>query len=226
MQSCSRFNFVLQKGNNNNAIIHACVINDNFSFSYEPIENAFNVPIGSVEFCMNMLKDKNISSPKPIDYPEQLLKFTKREIRLCAYKEIPKDVFVKPFNTKQNQEDFTDDTLVWVSPFLDNLLAEWRVYVLHNEIIGYARYDGNNNDLVLSHEQIQELNHWIKNEWTGKDKPIGFALDVAQNKDNELILIEVNDGWALGYYKGTCSVTDYAKLLIARWQAVTTNKEN
>lgn len=51
-----------------------------------------------------------------------------------------------------------------------------------------------------------------------KDAPSGYAIDVGQ-KDGVWALVEINDGWALGLYKGM-SRTAYVDLLLTRWEEI------
>ena len=51
------------------------------------------------------------------------------------------------------------------------------------------------------------------------DPPKGYALDFGLTDDGRTLLIEVNDGYALGCY-GLFYI-DYAKLLSARWAEFT-----
>jgi hypothetical protein len=43
-------------------------------------------------------------------------------------------------------------------------------------------------------------------------------LDWGELEWGEPALVEVNDAWALGFYKGTLSDKDYIEMLYARWQ--------
>ncbi|SHJ63651.1 protein of unknown function [Clostridium cavendishii DSM 21758] len=49
--------------------------------------------------------------------------------------------------------------------------------------------------------------------------PNGYAIDFGLTDKGETLLIEVNDGYALGYY-GLFNL-EYAKLLSARWAELT-----
>ncbi|WP_238996654.1 ATP-grasp domain-containing protein [Paenibacillus pinistramenti] len=49
--------------------------------------------------------------------------------------------------------------------------------------------------------------------------PNGYAVDIGLTDKGETLLIEVNDGYALGQYG--LNTLDYAKLLSARWSELT-----
>lgn len=51
------------------------------------------------------------------------------------------------------------------------------------------------------------------------DAPNGYGIDFGVTDDGRTLLIEVNDGYALGSYG--MYYLDYAKLLSARWAELT-----
>jgi hypothetical protein len=53
--------------------------------------------------------------------------------------------------------------------------------------------------------------------------PVSYSLDVGVMEDGRTALVECNDGWALGYYKGDLRPLDYFKMLDARWQELILN---
>lgn len=54
---------------------------------------------------------------------------------------------------------------------------------------------------------------------------MNIILLLYSDEDGMTKLVEVNDGWALGLYKGSCSASDYLKLLEARWEELIDGKE-
>jgi hypothetical protein len=59
------------------------------------------------------------------------------------------------------------------------------------------------------------------------DQPIGYSIDVGINSDSgETVLIEVNDGWALGLYPwGNMSNESYVDLITKRWKQIIEKKK-
>lgn len=53
--------------------------------------------------------------------------------------------------------------------------------------------------------------------------PVAYALDFGVLSDVRTALVEVNDGFALGYYKGACSYKDFSRLLHGRWTELTSS---
>lgn len=51
-----------------------------------------------------------------------------------------------------------------------------------------------------------------------KNAPAAFSLDVGVLDTGETALIECNDAWALGYYKGSLAHKDYIRMLWMRWE--------
>ena len=48
-----------------------------------------------------------------------------------------------------------------------------------------------------------------------KNAPAGYAMDIGVTEDGRTLLVEINDGYALGCYGA--DPVEYAKLLSARW---------
>ena len=97
-------------------------------------------------------------------------------------------------------------------------IVEYRFYVLHGEILGYGRYDDREDDpndpLPLDMKAVREM----IDAYQKAGSPAGYGLDVGvSDEDGMTKLVEVNDGWALGFYKGSCSHRDYLRLLELRW---------
>jgi hypothetical protein len=169
--------------------------------------------------------DNGILLPAPLDYPIGLANRPHSIPNLVPYQFVPIGSWIKPYHTKlfdahvklNHDSNITPNGLVWSSPFIDvktEWIAEWRVYVVNGTIVGYGQYDQfSDADIEPDLSQIED---WIACDWIDF-KPVAYAMDVALTRDNRYVLVEINDGWALGYYKGTCSPMDYCRLLQARW---------
>ncbi|OBS08975.1 hypothetical protein Thpro_022092 [Acidihalobacter prosperus] len=122
------------------------------------------------------------------------------------------------------------ETPCWSSP-KQTWLSEYRAYILDGDLAGFAQY-GEGPDWDLCEPLLAQLRTMIRT-WT--DAPAAYALDVAVvvNErletlcDNgcsygtvlngSLALVEVNDGWATGYYRDAITPRKYAAWLNARW---------
>ena len=196
------------------------------------------MPVGSVEFCRAAMIHQGIPVPEPLDYPTCLQAFMPEKPTLCTWaeaKSIMMDVMmkkkvkaqrnktvaniwhVKPWQTKLDRELWTPETRVWVMP--DHAFAaEHRVYVCQGEVLGWGRYDDGKGDPAWSLKTIKQMVQIYQDSGTA---PAGYGLDVGVSAvDGKTYLVEVNDGWALGLYKGTCHGRDYLKLLQARWAEI------
>jgi hypothetical protein len=115
-------------------------------------------------------------------------------------------------------EEFGPSVQVVVSEVVD-IVTEYRVYCIKGEVVGISYYAG---------EERRPLDESIVKEAAKvhyeNEKLDGCGLDFAVIKktvdcvDTYLTtLIEVNDGYSIGFYEGVPE-NRYVDLLIARWQ--------
>lgn len=89
-----------------------------------------------------------------------------------------------------------------------DMVSEYRVYVTRGEIVGCKHYFGDFRkfpDFKVIDRAVQAF----------KPAPAGYAIDFAVTGDGKTVLIEVNDGFALGSYGLNPML--YSGLLEARW---------
>jgi len=179
------------------------------------------VPIGSVEFVNEFARLKGITIPENITYPQEILHFLKRKVWQDKFSNVDDTLFVKPVKTKiftggikkKLTEIVSSDEDVWVSDPLD-IEAEFRYYVMDRKILGSSRYDDKDNDCFPNEDVVRQIIEQYKNQ------PAGYAIDIGV-VGGETILIEVNDGWALGYYPwGDFTRHQYVDLITARWKQI------
>ena len=161
-----------------------------------------------------------------IDYPDDLHAFYGRQIREGILGEIvnlPENwgQFVKP---KVGGKSFTGrvvkgthdligiglpfDYPVWISEAV-NFQREWRVFVLHGRVLDVRPYKGDYHYLYDATIIDQAIQAW-------KDAPVAYALDVGVTDTGATLIVEVNDGFALGDY-GLNPIEAY-RFREARWQ--------
>ncbi len=187
------------------------------------------MPVGTVEFCRAAMAHQGIAEPEPIDYPDALLAWAPYGGHTrCRYGDLPEGwtpenphgLHAKPVVTKLDPSLWQPDTPFWVSP-RHRFGPEWRFYVLHGQILGAGRYDDREDDPNDPLPLNMEVVHAMVDAYQKAGAPAGYGLDVGvSDEDGTTRLVEVNDGWALGLYKGTCSPRDYLRLLEARWQEI------
>ena len=185
-------------------------------------------PVGTVEFVTDVMAAIGIERPEFESYPECLSSFLCRDVNEDVLINVAKQQFVKPrkavklFTGGILSEIFGEvsaipkNTPVWVADRV-KFISEWRYYILNHEIVGMGRYDDGTEDAPIPFiKQVQGAVTAMK----AKNAPSGYALDFGVLEDGRTALVEANDGWALGFYRGSCSYRDYAALLDSRWQQI------
>lgn len=185
-----------------------------------------NIFLGSIQFIHDALTKLHKPIPNLEDYPASLNKFLKRKVWTSTINEIAADpeawnVFVKPKGHRKkfvgrlvqstkdlvSCGDLEDNIEVWVSEPMQ-FVAEWRVFVRYGKVLGVRPYRGNwraNFDYKIIEEAVEAF----------ENPPIAYTLDFGLTKEQEMALVEFNDGYSLGNY-GLFYI-DYAKLLASRW---------
>jgi hypothetical protein len=104
---------------------------------------------------------------------------------------------------------------VWVAEPV-SWLSEYRYYVIDGQVRGDGRYDAAPDDMPIpNRELVAEMASLVARE---PNAPAAFSLDVGVLSSGETALIECNDAWALGLYKGSIARADYIELLWRRWE--------
>jgi len=196
------------------------------------------LPIGTVEFVREAMRLSGINEPANISYPSVLRGYLKRNVEIRDAGSIFRG-FVKPINTKtftgfvfdcleplESLDEFTTEQAdefmkldskekVWASEIVE-WNAEVRYYVREGKILGYGRYDDGPDEWA---EPPLEFVQEIVDAYESKslNTPIAYSVDVGVLASGEPALVECNDAWALGYYKGTLSENDYVEMLWVRW---------
>lgn len=200
------------------------------------------VPVGSVEFVKKWALYFGIKMPSPIDYPQELNRFYGRHIALQRLDECV-GKFVKPLETKLfsarkmpvNPARFLDEvlklrhvgvslqTLVWSSKPV-RFTSEFRAYVLNNNILGISQYDVW-EDRRLNTSELGRIKTMV--DAYAVAAPVAYAIDVGFNNACSLLVVEVNDAWATGYYPwGSMQPTPYTIWLASRWRQILEKSKN
>ena len=191
-----------------------------------------DIVVGGVGTIHSHLSKLGIDVPN-IDYPEELGKYLGRRVWSTFFDEVRNNsnlwpVFVKSFNQKEftgfvvnNSMDLlkascSETTPVWCSEIV-NFKAEWRCFVRYGKVVDVRPYSGDWR-LNFDYKVVEDIVSDFKN------CPRGCAIDIGVTDSGETLLIEVNDGYALGSYGLNC--IDYAKLLSARWSELTETEDN
>jgi hypothetical protein len=183
--------------------------------------------ITAVRHAMSILEAK---LPSPLDIPEELYPFTKRNIQNGTIKYFMENgkfpLFVKPRKPKlftgaiascpeelemfkflaieaEEMEIQTSDVVKFVS--------EHRAFVIEGYVYDCRKYSGNhrvNPDYNFIEETVKAY----------KSQPISYGIDFGVTDKGETMLIEANDGYSLGTYGFDCY--NYYKMVCLRWNEI------
>lgn len=176
--------------------------------------------------------------PELFNYPKELELFLGRKVWTDTINSIASDDkkwsagwFVKPIKEKvftgrvvKSLSDLVgcgscyENYEVICSESID-IKREWRVFIRYDEILDIKPYKGDwhyNYDPNFVDKMLESFKLW-------KDRPSGCAFDIGVTSDNKTVLVEVNDGYALGCY-GLDSIL-YAKLISARWSQLLSRED-
>lgn len=185
--------------------------------------------VGGTVAVHKALKQICVSIPAPLNVPESLLPFTGRKLWTITLGEIRRlfetgesdSVFVKPLSAAKEfagmivagSTDLTrvrhlDDDLAIQAAEPVAFISEWRYFVLREKVMGTAHYKGD----CFVHPNTETVLNAVS-AYTGA--PVAYGLDFGVTADGRTLLVEANDGFALGCY-GLDPVI-YAEMLEARW---------
>lgn len=162
-------------------------------------------------------------TPSSIDYPPELTDLLGRRVWECAVGEITEGdypLFLKPLHEKELPAIVANEPnglaayckmgpgyRVLCSEPVD-FVSEWRVFVRYGQVAHLACYRGDRQvmpDVGIINYAIEEY----------KSAPAAYGLDLGVTGDGWTLLVEVNDGFALGCYG--MEAVEYALFLSARW---------
>lgn len=186
-----------------------------------------DVVVGFIGQVRTAWENLGITPPEEIDYPEEIRSFLGRDVWKSTLHKIYTDdslwpVFVKPVIGKQfngtlitSLKDMIglgsqEDREIWCSTPV-KFVSEWRCYVKYGKLIDCRRYKG---DITIS-PNYSIINRCIEEY---KSQPAAYGIDFGITEDGQTLLIEANDGYAMGSY-GLFHL-DYAKIISARWHQV------
>jgi len=197
------------------------------------------VPVGSVEFTEAYCEVVGISVPRSLTYPNFSRNYLDRDVSVKTLKDAGGGEFIKPFhkvklftgcvkNQLHEQGVKVDgDTEVWASeavPFESEFRFYVHDFVTEPKIFGWSRYD----DLdVTNPEPDVGLVEAIAQEFHDQLGPNAYTVDIGWRPDlGKYSLVEINDGWALGYYSPNDPQSNpptrqqYADMLVTRWTQI------
>ncbi len=192
-----------------------------------------DIVVGHIDHCRRIVKQLTGNDTPTVDYPDELLhfmgwKFTKTTLseiydNIMANDGYIEPVFIKPVEQKhftgfvcKSFSDFSrncvghdHDKEIFASGVV-NFVSEYRAYVHRHGIIACLRYKGDYSK-APNRDRVDAMLHALRNA----NMPVAYSLDVGVTDTGETLLVECNDGFALGNY-GMLS-RDYAEMHRDRW---------
>lgn len=194
--------------------------------------NPEDVVVGYVNTVRDRLRDFGIEIPE-MDYPAELTKYLGRKVWTAKLLDIANHpeawpVFIKPFEDKQFTGIVVNSAKELIGCGIENenpgiycseivdFKAEWRCFVRYGRVLAVRPYKGDwrlHFDSTVIENAVRDFT----------SAPVGYSIDFGLTSDGRTLLIEVNDGYALGCYG--LFYLDYAKLLSARWAELTKTED-
>lgn len=226
-------------------VLKHCILNDieyeradieSIGF-YERAIDIGVVPVGSVEFVLECMEWGGILPPHNISYsilPEWTLD---RNIHIAKTYDIEsyKGKFVKPAGqyklftgfVYKDASDMDEHDLeqlealkslpnmdIYVSDVVD-FEQEYRCYIHKGEIVGVSRYDQTEEPDI----EVFPVDYVYRVIRETASQPVAYSIDVGFVNDEPLV-VECNDCWALGFYK-PMDEEKYIQMLVDRWNEIT-----
>ncbi len=181
--------------------------------------------VGYIGDVVSALDYLGVPRPAAIDYPESIRYYLGRRVwtdRINNIADNPerwplfiKSVAQKGFTGKvvRSPKDFIgigaqgQPQEIFCSDIVD-FQSEWRGYLRYGKLIDLKSYSGK----IGVFPNMTVVNAAIA-DW--EDKVAGCSIDFGVTKEGRTLVVECNDGFALGNY-GVKSLS-YAKMLSARW---------
>jgi hypothetical protein len=194
-------------------------------------EHEDTIVYGAVAVVRDALQRANRPAPPNIDFPTELQGFLGRKISECSMGSVRElvhnrsdilPIHIKPRDRQKlfkgrivhNVADLiessgvSDDEPVIMQEIV-NFISEWRATVLRGVVVNISNYKG--NPMCFPNPEI--VNQAVLRYGT---QPIGYGIDWGVTDSGQTLLVEVNDGFALGNY-GTKGYL-YTAMIECRWR--------
>jgi hypothetical protein len=186
--------------------------------------------VGSVRCVHAALQQLGVSIPKACDLPESLASYRGRRIWTSDWGTIHREflagrtepIFVKPLDDVKAFVGYVLRTRADLEPTMScpahmkllvsevvEFVSEWRSYVLRGEVIGVGHYKGD----PLRFPDPEVIRSAVKDFQA--ESPVAYGLDFGITAAGRSLLIEVNDGYAIGSYG--LPAPKLAEMYEARW---------
>lgn len=199
--------------------------------SDDPGSDVMTMPFGSVAYVLDGLRRRGADEPPIINYPPSLGPYLCRKVWSSTLgKERGGSAWIKgaghdkPFPPgpacSENMRVVDEHIDVWASDPVE-WLCEWRCYISEGSMMWRERYDPEGDDDAPEPDN-SVICDMISAYESDRTSPAGYALDVGVLSDGRTALVEVNDGYALGYYGPVepRRASAYLYLLVSRYMQI------
>ena len=207
---------------------HECIFFQRYEELLANNHSKEEIIVSGIGMIRRRLQDFGIAC-NGINYPEELGKYLGRRIWKLTINEIANmpaawPVFVKSVEGKRLSGRVVNGThdLVGCGCLEENykvlcsepvhFIAEWRVFVRYGKVLDVRPYKGD----WKVHYDPNVIERAIKDYTTA---PNAYGIDFGVTSNGETLLVEVNEGYALGCYGLFPHL--YAKLILTRWAELT-----
>lgn len=192
--------------------------------------NKNTIVAGGVTAVRQALSMLGAELPAPLDTPEELYPYTKRNIQLGTIKSFMENgtfpLFVKPrlpklftgavVSSAEELEMFKhlhtdDDQLEIMASNVVKFVSEYRTFVIEGHAYDCRKYSG-------QHRIAPDFNFIDETIKAYKSAPIAYGIDFGVTDKGETMLVEANDGYSLGTYGFDCY--NYVRMCMLRWNQI------
>lgn len=191
------------------------------------LDNPTAVAVGGTRFIRTAFTHLGVSQP-PVHNPHiHLPDYVGRDMCEAKFREIREltnfPFFIKPSDhyklftgfVVNSQQDLSRinidyDTNLILSECVE-FVSEYRCFVLNGHIVDMRKYKGDFSvfpNLSIIENAVRDY----------KQQPAAYAIDFGVTRDGRTLLVEMNDGFALGAYG--LDKTLYCKILQTRWDEI------
>ena len=185
-----------------------------------------DIVVGGMLIMGHVLHQAAVTLPN-YNYPDELRRYLGRKIWTIQLKDIQHQefpLFIKPVEEKAakgivahscddlDEYDYLGPCAELLCSDVVEFVSEWRCFVYYNKVLGLQFYYGDKET-----EPDKDTIETAVDEFTSA--PAACSLDFGVTADGRTLLIEMNDGIALGCYGLQDEL--YAMFLLARWAELT-----
>lgn len=190
---------------------------------------------GHINLCHFILNENKVPIPESLGYPEELKSFYGRNITQVSFRNFEESFkddqsyFIKPLRNKLFEarivssiadlkvlkSSIEDSTMIYVSDVV-SFKSEYRFYIFRNEIVDFFKYYVSDwkDSFELNLDVVEDIFRILKS----LKMPVFYSLDVGTDSLGRTLIVELNDGYALGNYG--LAPLKYTQMSMERWEEI------